>query len=105
MELQPGQGGQRSKEAGATAQGRGTSQQLFQRKEGHDGMRGAGLGPPRFLAPETLRRPAFRSPGPTASPSPAHGPATRWQEGVGGGATAKEKWVWGGGVGVSVGVC
>lgn len=47
VELQPGQGGQRSKEAGTTAQGRGTSQQLFRRKEGRDGMRGVGLGRPQ----------------------------------------------------------
>lgn len=45
VELQPGQGGQHSKEAGTTAQGQGTSQQLFRRKEGCDGMRGAGLAP------------------------------------------------------------
>lgn len=42
-------------------------------------------------------------PWPTASPSPTYGPATPWQEGVGGGATAKEKWVWGGGCGCESG--
>lgn len=63
VELQPGQGGQRSKEAGATAQGRGTSQQLFQRKEGHDGMRGAGLGPPQVSCSRNPETAGLQEPG------------------------------------------
>ena len=94
--------------AGTIAQGQGTSQQLFRRKEGCHGVRGARLAP-RFLAPGTLgltQNPeldGLEEPWPTASPSPTHGPATPWQEGVGGGATAKEKWVWGGGCGCESG--
>ena len=56
--------------------------------------------------PEDSRTPESadpQEPWPTASPSPAHGPATPWQEGVGGRAAAKEKWVWDGGCGCECG--